>query len=257
MRQWDLSVDHVVLGVLFQLQRKFERALEHFRAAQKLQKKLVERDPSNGLWQHSLYESYYNIGDILLIQGDLDQAMLEFKAALVICERRVAAAADEDKWRRNLSISLEGMGKVLRDQGRLDEAVTNFRTIVRLREQLVTENPSNSQWKRNLATGFLLLGGVLATRGDKADAQAMLLKSADIYGAIAASPGDFYNAACVNALSGNSDRAFEMLDTAVQRGWRDTKWTATDSDLASLHADSRWKQLLEKMNRKQPKQNSN
>jgi hypothetical protein len=63
----------------------------------------------------------------------------------------------------------------------------------------------------------------------------------------AKSPQTFYNAACSHALAGHADRAFALLDEAVSRGWREAAHTAADTDLDSLHADPRWKPMLEKI----------
>ena len=58
---------------------------------------------------------------------------------------------------------------------------------------------------------------------------------------------DFYNTACAYALSGNPDKAFEMLGKAIEKGYRDAAWAKKDTDLASLRKDPRWKPLIEKM----------
>lgn len=56
--------------------------------------------------------------------------------------------------------------------------------------------------------------------------------------------GDFYNAACCFALSGDKDAAFAALDRAIAKGHRNTKVTQEDSDLNGLHSDPRWKTSL-------------
>ena len=54
-----------------------------------------------------------------------------------------------------------------------------------------------------------------------------------------------YNAACFEALHGDADRAFAELrkaaelDAAALRGF-----APDDDDLASLHDDPRWRELL-------------
>ena len=55
---------------------------------------------------------------------------------------------------------------------------------------------------------------------------------------------DRYNAACIQALAGNKDRAFHHLFIVAN----DLKWTnydhlINDTDLNSLHADDRWEKL--------------
>ena len=55
---------------------------------------------------------------------------------------------------------------------------------------------------------------------------------------------DFYNGACVAALAGEADQAFEYLNKAVGAGMVGPEWDLDgDSDLASLKSDSRWEEV--------------
>ncbi len=54
---------------------------------------------------------------------------------------------------------------------------------------------------------------------------------------------DHYNAACAEALAGRADAAFASLGRAVALGWANLEHLDTDTDLASLHGNPRWKQL--------------
>jgi SagB-type dehydrogenase family enzyme len=64
------------------------------------------------------------------------------------------------------------------------------------------------------------------------------LKSEDAY------HGDYYNAACVAALSGNADAAFALLEEVVGSGLFDREMLEDDSDLESLRSDEQWEALL-------------
>lgn len=50
----------------------------------------------------------------------------------------------------------------------------------------------------------------------------------------------YYNAACSWSLAGNPDRAFVMLDHALETGFRDPEMMMSDVDLEPLHDDPRW-----------------
>lgn len=58
--------------------------------------------------------------------------------------------------------------------------------------------------------------------------------------------GDYYNAACAFALSGDKETAFTFLSGAIRKGWNDAAHLQHDTDLASLHADQRWTGLVAK-----------
>ncbi len=60
-------------------------------------------------------------------------------------------------------------------------------------------------------------------------------------------PHYLYNAACVYATLGNSDRAIELLERAVELGWGDRAWIENDADLMTLRADPRFMALLARM----------
>ena len=58
--------------------------------------------------------------------------------------------------------------------------------------------------------------------------------------------GDYYNAACSFALSGDKDSAFTFLQGAISKGWTNAAHLQRDTDLASLHTDQRWPAIVKK-----------
>jgi adenylate cyclase len=60
-------------------------------------------------------------------------------------------------------------------------------------------------------------------------------------------PVVLYNVACFYAMKGDSDRAMELLQRAVENGWGDRAWLETDSDLDSLRDDQRFQGLIERL----------
>jgi hypothetical protein len=60
----------------------------------------------------------------------------------------------------------------------------------------------------------------------------------------ARSQGVFYDAACSLALSGEKEKAFQMLDRSIKAGWRNTEHMERDSDLNSLHDDPLWARAI-------------
>jgi SagB-type dehydrogenase family enzyme len=60
---------------------------------------------------------------------------------------------------------------------------------------------------------------------------------------------DFYNACCSWALAGNKDKAFDLMNKAIDAGWLDASHFQDDPDLKILRDDPRWESMIEKINR--------
>jgi adenylate cyclase len=57
-------------------------------------------------------------------------------------------------------------------------------------------------------------------------------------------PVVLYNVACFYVVQGDTERAIDLLEKAVQLGWGDRAWMETDSDLEPLRHDERFRALL-------------
>lgn len=60
-------------------------------------------------------------------------------------------------------------------------------------------------------------------------------------------PAIVYNAACSFALSNQPELAFQYLERAIDGGYRDLDNMIADRDLTSLHGDTRWTKILDKL----------
>jgi len=54
-----------------------------------------------------------------------------------------------------------------------------------------------------------------------------------------------YNLACLEALNGETEAAFEWLTYAVETGYADPSWMQDDADLESLKTDDRFQALVD------------
>lgn len=61
---------------------------------------------------------------------------------------------------------------------------------------------------------------------------------------------DLYNAACSAALAMEKEKAYELLESAVENGWINVRHIREDTDLTSLHGEKRWEALLARMQRR-------
>lgn len=57
--------------------------------------------------------------------------------------------------------------------------------------------------------------------------------------------GDYYDAACSWALSGDTTHSIKYLQLSVNKGWKAKKWMMNDKDLKSLHSQKEWEGILE------------
>jgi hypothetical protein len=99
--------------------------------------------------------------------------------------------------------------------------------------KIVIAQPQNGQ-------AWQLLGYSLHANGDLDRAIRVHMKAATFP---IVRPIALYNVACVHALQGRSDQAFDFLNQAVEAGFNDPAQFAGDSDLNSLHKDPRWNEL--------------
>lgn len=58
-----------------------------------------------------------------------------------------------------------------------------------------------------------------------------------------------YNLACSYALTGKPDEAFGALEAAMEHGYRDAAHLLADDDLAALHDDPRFDELVARLRR--------
>ncbi len=70
-------------------------------------------------------------------------------------------------------------------------------------------------------------------------------------------PLDRYSAACSAALANIPDTAFFYLERATKGGYSTYNHILKDSDLAVLHEDKRWKEILEKVKANKDKEEAN
>lgn len=58
---------------------------------------------------------------------------------------------------------------------------------------------------------------------------------------------DLYNGACSSTLSNDKTTAFFWLNLSVKNGWRNLEQLKTDTDLESLHYETKWTPLIAKL----------
>jgi len=92
------------------------------------------------------------------------------------------------------------------------------------------------------AEAHFMLGYALQASGD-IDNAILAHKKATKMPAVA--PMAFYNLGCAYAIKGETNKAFEALETSIQLGTRDEQQFVGDPDLVSLRKDERWKPMVD------------
>jgi hypothetical protein len=65
---------------------------------------------------------------------------------------------------------------------------------------------------------------------------------------------DLYNGACAAALANEKENAIFYLKLSINNGWTYLEQLKTDSDLESLHSETEWPKLIEKLQKKNDKE---
>ncbi|MFV8269494.1 TPR end-of-group domain-containing protein [Flavobacterium sp. GT2N3] len=65
---------------------------------------------------------------------------------------------------------------------------------------------------------------------------------------------DLYNGACASALANEKENAFFYLKLSINNGWTYLEQLKTDNDLESLHSETEWPKLIEKLKKKNDKE---
>lgn len=95
------------------------------------------------------------------------------------------------------------------------------------------------------------LGPSLKDKASQALQKKDLKEAASLYEAwLQAEPRDnesWYNLACIQALSGEKEKALEAWENAVEAGWRDGPFAEKDDDLASIREETRFRDGVKKI----------
>lgn len=206
----NLAEAHVARGNTLSLASDDDGAVAAFRRA-------IELDPE-------LYEAHYYLGRHCYARGQYALAIEEFEAA-----HRVRP--DEFQALSLAANAADSLG----DKARGD-ALTRLALPSALAE--IATDPENGR-ALYLAAGMQVrLGDIEAARRN---VEAALRLQPDDFGTL-------YNAACTYTHMGDNDRAFDLLERAISVGHGFRDWIEHDSDLDSLRALPRYREIMARLN---------
>jgi len=152
-----------------------------------------------------------------------------------------------------------GLGNVYHDLGRNDEASEAYRTAIELDpkladphrmlgalyelegwlEEALREHRRAVELQPDIGACHISLASVLRKLGHEAEAAEHLTRARELMANATA-----YNKACFEAIAGNADAALAHLERALEQAPGDRLWASRDPDLASLHDDPRFGELV-------------
>jgi Flp pilus assembly protein TadD len=203
----DLAEAHVAGGLAESLQGEDDGARNHFETALRI-------DPQ-------LFEAHYYYGRACFARGELPRAARLLEDA---CRLRPE---------EYLPVSL--LGLVYKEAGRTGEANAAGRHVLALIRKHLELTPGDARAMSFGAT-------TLATFGEHSEALKWADRAADID---PQEPSVLYNVACVYAIMGRADDAFDLLEQVIARGFGHRGWVEQDPDLRSLRDHPRFRKLLE------------
>ena len=205
----DLAEAHASRGFALSLRREYDKARPEFERA-------IELNPK-------LYEAHYLYARACVQEGRREDAVRHYEEA--------ARVRPEDYQ------ALMLMQGPLHSLGRHDELEAVMRKSMEVVERHLELNPDDVR-------ALYLGGNTLMQLGQRERALDWAKRA---YAIDSLDPGVLYNVACVYALGGMLDDAFECLDRAIENGFGHREWLENDTDLDSLRADPRFKALQQKL----------
>ncbi len=200
-----LAEAHAARGLVLFLLGQQREADERFIAS-------IARDPR-------LFQARYYYARACFQRGWMDEAARQFEEAARIQEDYQAAFFSAQ--------SLEALG-------RPDDARRRYARALQVVEHHMELHPDDPRAATMRAVALCRTGQ--PAEGLEWAERALTLDPDDA--------GVRYNAACLFALEGATERAIECLEAAIERGFQNREWFEKDPDLASLRDEPRFQALM-------------
>jgi tetratricopeptide (TPR) repeat protein len=167
-------------GRVEQRRNDIDAAERQFGAARDLAQALVDRDPANKQWLHSLSSAQDYLGMLALEREHLDDALRYAKDSLATAERLAKLDPHNAQWARDVGTGQLRIAHVEHDMGHEDRARDAALVGVAMVEELAKSQPDNAEATRDLSVSLLLLGDIEIARKDLAAARTVLERSATL-----------------------------------------------------------------------------
>jgi hypothetical protein len=188
-----------------------------------------------------------------LLRKNQSESQKDFRAAQAIWEKLAADFPTVPKYRHRLAKCHNNLSILLTEMGKPSEADEHSRKALVIQDKLVAEFPEVPEYRQQQATSRIFLAASRINAGQVTEGiaeVAELAKSSDWR------RDNWYNFACVYAIAAAKspqkkqeygDRAMELLNKAVQAGYRNAVEMQKDNDLSSLRDRDDFKKLVAKL----------
>ena len=205
----DSAEAHASRGLSLFISEQYEAAQQEFQEAIALNPKL--------------WEAHYYSGLACSSKGDFDQAVKHYQKAIEVNPADYQAPLF-------MAQSYASLGR------KHDEMKVRVEALSVLQRHLEM-NPHDTRALYICAQNLCLVGE--QEKGHEMAERAL--------GQDQDEPVVLYNVACFYTHAGDTDRALELLESAVEKGWGDKAWLETDSDLDPLRDLPRFQALLQRI----------
>lgn len=232
------------------LYRYSEAAAQNLQKAEQASQRAIELDPDSA-------EAHTSLGTVMFTSGQFAAAEKQFETAILINPkvfepylfygRACLAEGNFEKAARLFVRAQEVnpsdyqapcfLAMVYRSMGRPELARQADAHSLEVIERHVAMNPDDA---RALCFG----ASAFAEQGQRDKALKWAEAALD---SRENEPHFLYNTGCTFAQLGETGRALDLLERAVDLGWGHRAWIEHDSDLASLHDNPRFQKLLDRM----------
>jgi adenylate cyclase len=200
---------HTSRALALTLRRQYDQARKEFEAALRL--------------NPMLYEAHYFFARASLTEGKLEEAVLHYRDAWRVRPEDYQA----------IFLSADPLTTL----GRHEEALEAARQGLKVADAHLELNPDD-------ARAWYLSAAALVELGRREEG---FERARRAYAIDPEDTGVLYNLACFYALAGSSEEALDLLNKAIQNGWKRRIWLENDSAFDSIRDTSRFQALLRKL----------
>jgi tetratricopeptide (TPR) repeat protein len=216
------------LGNLSSCQRmegKLDSALASAQKALTIFERLNRQTPDLFTYQQGLGSAYNMMSDLHRLRREPTDSLTFAQKARTLLERMVSEHSQDESCRADLAKSHNNIGRIFQQMGDSIEALRSYRRAVDLYETISNLDPRNNY---NLASNLSLCIPLIGTKnGSQGSLDTLNLSKRDL-----------------RRRQIYSDRAIELLRTAVRGGFRNDEILRSDTDLDAIRDRAEFQSLL-------------